>query len=644
MALNSERFQFEKFKFWCHKVLPLVYDDSLSYYEVLCKIYDYLNKLIDEVLYLEEAIELLKKYIDEYFDNLDLQEEVNNFLSEYVQTDEFRDIVMNSIGANLVNESKYSLFAQVIPDSDKRFDLAGSQGFCIGRYNGRPVAMNCFIGESGQNDDNIVVWTDLLNGMRINKIELNAGHSNSCCYCPENDHWYIACGGGGSARKSILELDITGSFYNEILPNNDGCWAVTCNNGYIYALANTGHYIYKFKYDDVTNVERIYYDYTSDFTGQGMFSDDKYLYMVRGNTITTTTEKENNQNKIAVYSHTGKFIKLINVLIPVEVEECDIYDGVCYASANTTHIAVLFKLDLYANKAVNYLGRDDNNIVVIIRARELYFDETYSDFFADGTENKPLSSLALICLYVNNAITRINVHIKSDINQLENLTIRLSGNYIISIDAENHKICNITTNVKELYIANALIRGRTGSYSIEYHGSRLVLNSITFGEVDSDIVPSRLVFSTASYEIYGVTINQSAEFMFYMIGEGNLRSVTVNTDALYKLKLGVCSVSSNFPIESIDVQDAQNISFVPIRIIDYNTTIDMNKVNYPCNIIHYTGGTLTNIPESVDLSILNLVECRFVRTVDNPKRSIMINTYYMNDGTFINERRVNTFS
>ena len=34
------------FKFWCQKVIPLVYDDSLSYYEVLCKVVKYINELI----------------------------------------------------------------------------------------------------------------------------------------------------------------------------------------------------------------------------------------------------------------------------------------------------------------------------------------------------------------------------------------------------------------------------------------------------------------------------------------------------------------------------------------------------------------------------------------------------------------------
>ena len=34
------------FKFWCQKVLPLVYDDSLSYYELLCKVVNFFNEVI----------------------------------------------------------------------------------------------------------------------------------------------------------------------------------------------------------------------------------------------------------------------------------------------------------------------------------------------------------------------------------------------------------------------------------------------------------------------------------------------------------------------------------------------------------------------------------------------------------------------
>lgn len=53
-------FALPHFRFWCQKVLPLVYDDSLSYYEVLCKVVDYINKLIDSDKDIIENVEALQ--------------------------------------------------------------------------------------------------------------------------------------------------------------------------------------------------------------------------------------------------------------------------------------------------------------------------------------------------------------------------------------------------------------------------------------------------------------------------------------------------------------------------------------------------------------------------------------------------------
>lgn len=43
-------------KYWCYKILPLVYDDSLSYYEVLCKVTKKLNEVIDNTNNIPEII------------------------------------------------------------------------------------------------------------------------------------------------------------------------------------------------------------------------------------------------------------------------------------------------------------------------------------------------------------------------------------------------------------------------------------------------------------------------------------------------------------------------------------------------------------------------------------------------------------
>ena len=68
-----------RFKFWCQKVLPLVYDDSLSYYEVLCKVVEYINKLIDEDKLIEENITELQEELTQ------VQEWINNFDTSYAE-------------------------------------------------------------------------------------------------------------------------------------------------------------------------------------------------------------------------------------------------------------------------------------------------------------------------------------------------------------------------------------------------------------------------------------------------------------------------------------------------------------------------------------------------------------------------------
>ena len=70
----SNNLEFKTFRFWCYKDLPLVYDDSLSYYEVLCKVVKYINDLIEADKILSDELEELKKdvsAIQEFIDNFD---------------------------------------------------------------------------------------------------------------------------------------------------------------------------------------------------------------------------------------------------------------------------------------------------------------------------------------------------------------------------------------------------------------------------------------------------------------------------------------------------------------------------------------------------------------------------------------------
>lgn len=76
------------FRIWCNNVLPLVYDDSLSYYEILCKMVDYINNLIetdrlqnDEINKLKQEIQAVQNWIDNFDTNF-----AENVIAQYLAT------------------------------------------------------------------------------------------------------------------------------------------------------------------------------------------------------------------------------------------------------------------------------------------------------------------------------------------------------------------------------------------------------------------------------------------------------------------------------------------------------------------------------------------------------------------------------
>ena len=87
---NSNFIELPTFKFWCQKVLPLVYDDSLSYYELLCKVVDYINNLIndqkglsDELINLQREVKKVQEWIDN-FDTSYIEKIVERYLATMI--------------------------------------------------------------------------------------------------------------------------------------------------------------------------------------------------------------------------------------------------------------------------------------------------------------------------------------------------------------------------------------------------------------------------------------------------------------------------------------------------------------------------------------------------------------------------------
>ena len=111
----------EQLRFWCFKVLPLVYDESLSYYEVMCKMAEKMNELIGSLDTLPETIseiEAALAQIETWIKNFDTTV-VEKLIKDWINTHLASSIFVE------INDAGY--FVIYVPDgwSDITFKTSG---------------------------------------------------------------------------------------------------------------------------------------------------------------------------------------------------------------------------------------------------------------------------------------------------------------------------------------------------------------------------------------------------------------------------------------------------------------------------------------------------------------------------------------
>lgn len=83
--------------------------DALTDYELICKVVEYLNNVIistnansEQVEILTDAFNELQSYVDHYFDNLDVQDEINNKLDAMVEAGTLQEIVADYLNSKAI--------------------------------------------------------------------------------------------------------------------------------------------------------------------------------------------------------------------------------------------------------------------------------------------------------------------------------------------------------------------------------------------------------------------------------------------------------------------------------------------------------------------------------------------------------------
>lgn len=97
------------FTFWCSHVLPLVYDESLSYYEQILHIYKYVEEMRKDVKHMGELLQKFDITLEEHDNAIkDLQNEL-----EKIKNGEYMSVYIEAL-AKWIDENLQELVKKIV--------------------------------------------------------------------------------------------------------------------------------------------------------------------------------------------------------------------------------------------------------------------------------------------------------------------------------------------------------------------------------------------------------------------------------------------------------------------------------------------------------------------------------------------------
>ena len=236
------------FGIWCQKILPLVYDESLSYYEVLCKIQQKLNEVIKSQNNLQYEFYHLKEWIDTQLETYTKEQ-----LQEWLDDGTLENMIMT--------------LGQIVKYVNTIEDLKNENNLQLGQYvNVINPNMN-FLIETNSTAISLKLSNNLYAKCVDNFINPNIFEDiqNVIDYCYENKISVIFYGKTTISDKLVVKGNVD---FNNV--------EITLNNGYII-----------FDGCNCKNINIVDFIGTHDAINMGMIDDAKYSLI--GNIIENVT-------------------------------------------------------------------------------------------------------------------------------------------------------------------------------------------------------------------------------------------------------------------------------------------------------------------------------------------------------------------
>lgn len=448
------------FRFWCQKVLPLVYDDSLSYYELLCKVVDYLNKTMEDVdvlngdvTGLHEAYKKLQGYVNDYFSTLDVQEEINNKLDAMTEN----GTLSNLISVYVKTSPQYASNTSEMTDKTVLY-INGSDGYLY-KWNGSTWVSTGVLYQSAVTP--IAFYGTLLRGtMKVSLENNNATVTFS-------DNARLQTKSGNTIAVNSGSVNLTAPEVNNIICYN----SVT---GVIERYAHSNVNVCKPEITCLFNVYNgVVYEYNIPLHYNGVYINIKRLHFARviGINDFTITPTSN-----------GYSISSSNYLV-------DSY-GKLHSTVNITN-------DFTINKTVlNWLcfNRENEEFVNLPYTSSLLNTMPYD--IVCGFYNNDVVNL------ISNVINTSTIvpNLKKSCIIKGNVFVRISGKYVIAscTPLARALIHNVNTD-----ISNFTLREELNTTVIKY----LTINENGFECVNASSLPENATIIALCYQHSVIPLN-----------------------------------------------------------------------------------------------------------------------------------------
>ena len=331
---------------------------------------------------LQDAFNDLKNYVQDYFKNLDLQEEINNKLDEMIESGEFTEILNKLFKNKFTFEGVFEIY-----DYIKYFGYY-AQGICSNdKYH--------FISATKINTNSTLFMkyskeTKSLVGV----LQGNYYHANSLVFNENTNEIYSLNALEYSNDKYVSNSNITVidaetlTFKREITTNIEYPSAIGINKNKLYVIASN-----KKVYNVTDNNILCTLNYNVTGTWQGGTIDDNFIYLITSR-----------PNYILLFTHDGNFYGgcslvdgIKNLYNLYEIEDIVIYNNTVYLLNNDFNNSNNIKTDSAYNRInvfkcplFGLFQTTYNKTNTFIN--QIYVNKSFIGI-PDGSENKPFTDI-----------------------------------------------------------------------------------------------------------------------------------------------------------------------------------------------------------------------------------------------------------